>query len=86
METRSSHKLKQNNSTIIAGGDVVNGNKVVCGNDVICVTNNYYLTDEELYSKVTNKNDYAESYKKYINNFQELNNYAIDSFFSMCIK
>lgn len=75
METRSSHKLKQNNSTMIAGGDIVNGNKVVY------VTNNYYSTDEELYSKVANKNDYAESYKKYINNFQELNNYAIDSFF-----
>lgn len=75
METRSSHKLKQNNSTMIAGKDIVNGDKVVY------VTNNYYSTDEELYSKVTNKNDYAESYKKYINNFQELNNYAIDSFF-----
>ena len=75
METKSNHKIKQSNSTMIAGEDIVNGDKVVY------VTNNYYLTDEELYSKVTNKNDYAESYKKYINNFQELNNYAIDSFF-----
>lgn len=75
METRNNHKIKQNNSTMIAGGDIVNGDKFVY------VTYNNYSTDEELYSKVANKNDYAESYKKYINNFQELNNYAVDSFF-----
>ena len=39
METRSSHKLKQNNSTMIAGEDIVNGDKVVY------VTNNYYSTE-----------------------------------------
>lgn len=71
------NKYEMNNEDTVFNnnGDVVNGQKIVY------VTNNYNVSAEEMYYSLTQKNNYTESYKKYISNFQELNEFLIDTLF-----
>ena len=71
------NKYKMNNKGTVFNndGDVVNGQKF------IYITNNYNVSTEEIYYSLTQKNNYTEFYKKYISNFQELNDFLIDTLF-----
>lgn len=73
MEIKNSqHKINNKNETMDVGGDIVSGDKIVN------ITYNYYQSEEETYSSLTSHNNYTEFYKRYIANFNELNNYIVD--------
>mgnify|MGYP005784058509 CR=1 FL=1 len=80
MEIKNSqHKINNKNGTMDVGGDIVSGDKIVN------ITYNYYQSEEETYSSLTSHNNYTEFYKRYIANFNELNNYIVDTFFPCSI-
>lgn len=76
MEIENNKYEMSNEDTVFNNnGDVVNGSKIVY------VTNNYNVSTEEMYYLLTEKNNYTESYKKYILSFQELDDFLMDVLF-----
>lgn len=74
---------KINNKNVnVENGDIVNGDKIT---ETTTINNNYYVTIENspnltkslIGASNEEKKEYSELYKKYINKFKELENYAM---------
>lgn len=89
MEIRNNEM--KNKNVNIENGDMINGDKIT---ETTIVNNNYYMTLENtpqlaeflIGTSKENKEEYSDLYKKYINKFKELENYAMSLIYPKFIK
>lgn len=89
MEIRN-NEMKNKNINI-ENGDMINGDKIT---ETTIINNNYYMTLENtpqlaeflIGTSKENKEEYSDLYKKYINKFKELENYAMSLIYPKFIK
>ena len=73
MEIKTDKKKIDNTNTVYNNVDkVINGDEIT----KIYTTNIYQINQEKSYEAITNKVNYNDFFKKYINKFEELDNYA----------
>ena len=89
MEIRNNEM--KNKNVNIENGDMINGDKIT---ETTIINNNYYMTLENtpqlaeflIGTSKENKEEYSDLYKKYINKFKELENYAMSLIYPKFIK
>ena len=78
MEIKTDKRRIDNTNTVYNKVDkVINGDEIT----KIYTTNIYQINQEKSYEAITNKVDYNDFFKKYINKFEELDNYAYNLVF-----
>lgn len=78
MEIKTDKRRIDNTNTVYNNVDkVINGDEIT----KIYTTNIYQINQEKSYEAITNKVDYNDFFKKYINKFEELDNYAYNLVF-----